>query len=148
MSLLVAAMAAGMMSAPPAVSSIAYEKFRRGKALYHFVQADMSAGTVSAKAVLASGLTSAWTMIGRNQPSVAITGTFFGPSSGYPVGDVLINGELKAHGQRGSAVGVDWDGDVEIFDTRFLEPVEWANYQWGLRGAVRLITDGVIHPNP
>jgi hypothetical protein len=144
-SLCVAAVAAGGKKIP---GPIAYDSFKHGKAYYHVVTADLSSGMVSAGTVHSPHLTSVWKLLAEGTPTVAITGTFFSPQGGQPVADVLVDGDLVASGERGSAIGVDWYGGVNIFDTRFGQNVDWDKYRFGLRGAVRVVTDGKVRPNP
>lgn len=134
---------------PPVKSaSVAYETFRSGRAGFHMVQVDLGAGAAQIKTIHNNGLTNVWNLIGREQPIFAITGTFFGPKSQVPVADVLVNGELRARGNRGSGIGVGYDGTVTIFDARFKEAYDWGMYQYGLRGGVRVISGGKVCPNP
>jgi hypothetical protein len=146
---IVATLCIAAVAAKKAPGPIAYESFLRGRALYHMVTADLSSGVVSAGTVHSPRLTSVWNLLNQTStPTVAITGTFFSPQGGSPVADVLVDGSLVASGERGSAVGVDWYGGVSIFDTRFRQKVDWDKYRFGLRGAVRVVTDGRVRPNP
>jgi hypothetical protein len=141
---------ATMVSAPsaPAARPIRYESFKHGKPYYHAVIADMTQDKVTAEAYYSSGLEPVWQLISVRQPAAAITGTFFGYESQQPVADVVVDGALVAEGHRGSAVGVDWQGRVHIFDTKFKSPIDWYSYRHLIRGAVRLISDGKVAPNP
>lgn len=132
---------------------IGYQAFKYGPNTFHVVTADMRSGMIGAATVHSPSLTSPWNLLNRlhapqAKPIAAITGTFFAPSSQRPVADVLIDGSLVASGSRGTAVGVDWFGGVKIFDKPYHEPVDWALYQYGLRGAVRVLSAGVVQPNP
>ena len=127
---------------------ISYRSFKTGYVYYHAVLADMSKDQVTAEAFYADKLTNAWKMIGVRQPAAAITGTFFGYKSEQPIADVVVDGKLMARGHRGSAVAVDWYGKVHIFDTPFKEEVDWYSYKHMLRGAIRLIRNGNIQPDP
>lgn len=127
---------------------IAYDSFIRNKALFHVVKADLASGLVNSSAVYHRGLTSSWKLVSGSNATVGITGTFFAPASGYPVGDVLVDGDLKVKGYRGSAVGVDHFGGVKIFDTRFKQEYDWSQYKFGIRGAVRIVSNGQVNPNP
>lgn len=129
-------------------SPVAHVSMVVGGARYHAVVVDLNAGKVSVKTVLANGSRSAWSMIGKDQPLAAITGTFFSPAQGIPVADVLVDGNLKATGDRGSCFGVDYFGACSIFDEHFRTPVEWSNFQYGLRGAVRVVSNGKVCPDP
>ena len=111
--------------------------------------ADLHGTGVHASTVLNHGVTSVASLVKRRTSTqAAITGTFFAPGYGTPVGDVLVDGNLMAKGYRGSVVAVDYDGDVHIFNTGFGHRVDYRDYQWALRGAVRLVQDGKVHPNP
>lgn len=134
----------GLCSANP----VAHLNFVSGKARYHAIVVDMAAGKVAVKTVMAQGGRSAWGMIGKDQPLAAITGTFFAPDQAIPVADVLVDGKLMATGDRGSAVGIDYTGMVNIFDQQFKSPVAWKSYQYGMRGAVRVVSNGKVNPNP
>ncbi|MCH8978847.1 MAG: phosphodiester glycosidase family protein [Armatimonadetes bacterium] len=127
---------------------IRYQSFKEGYVYYHAILADMSGDQVTAEAFYADKLTNAWKMIGVRQPAAAITGTFFGFKSEQPVADVIVDGKLVARGHRGSAVAVDWYGKVHIFDTPFKQEIDLYEYKHLLRGAIRLVRDGKVSPNP
>lgn len=132
---------------------ISYATFKHGSHGFHVVTADLRSAQLSAAMVHSASLTSTWNLLGslqvpESKPIAAITGTFFAPASQKPVADVLLNGTLVAKGSRGTAVGVDWFGGVRIFDKPFHEAVDWGLYQWGLRGAIRVVSGSVVQPNP
>ena len=134
--------------ADPAARPIRYESFKAGRSYYHAVVADMTKNKVTAETQYSNELKPVWQLISKRQPAAAITGTFFGYQSQQPVADVVVNGALVAEGHRGSAVGVDWDGNVHIFDTKFKQPIDWYSYRHLLRGAVRVVSGGKVAPNP
>ena len=129
-------------------STVAHTSFVVNHVRYHAVIVDLNSGKVSVKTVLANGSRNAWSFIGKDQPIAAMTGTFFSPAEAIPVADVLVDGALMAKGDRGSCVGIDYFGAVSIFDEHFQQPVEWANYQYGLRGGVRVVSNGKVCPDP
>lgn len=145
---LVALGAAGMVQAGEKSPAIAYGSFKYGKAYFHMVTVDLASGAAALKTVHAAKLVPAWQLVNQEQPVVAITGTFFGPKSQRPVADVLVQGQLVAFGNRGSGIGMRYDGSVNVFDTRFRQAFDWSEYEYGLRGAVRVLTRGVVQPNP
>jgi exopolysaccharide biosynthesis protein len=134
--------------APPTASPIGYELVRRGSAAFHVVTADLRSGAISAETVHSNGLTSVWNLLAKSKPTAAVTGTFFSPSSQRPVADLLIDGRLVSRGSIGSAIGVGWFGRVKIFDVPYHSPVDWSTYRFGLRGAIRVVSNGVVQPNP
>lgn len=144
-SIALAATLSGAKAPPPCV---AYDTFVHSKVRYHAVTADLSTGVISAETIMSGSPSPAWHMIGKEQPIAAITGTFFAPRGGIPIADVLVDGSLMAKGNRGSGVGVDHFGAVTIFDERFRSATDWANYRYGLRGAVRVVSNGRVQPNP
>lgn len=141
---LLAAGAVGTSAARP----ISYDSFSFHHHIYHVVAVNLSSGACAAETVHSDWLTSVHNLVDRSQPTVAITGTFFSPRSQKCVADVVVDGNLVAHGSRGTAVAVDWYGKVRIFDEPFNHPVDWSSYKFGLRGAVRVVDGGKVRPNP
>jgi exopolysaccharide biosynthesis protein len=127
---------------------ISYGMFMFGPGKYHKVTADLRSPAISPGAIHAEKLTSVWTLVEREKPLAAITGTFFNPRSERPIADVVVDGKLVATGNRGSAVAVDWFGQVHILDTQFQKSVDWMSYRFMLRGAVRIVTRGQVTANP
>lgn len=145
---LVAAAVLAMYGGKGEFRAIAYDSFKYARHYYHVVTVNLSAGTCKATTVHCDWLTSVHRLIEPKQPAVAITGTFFSPGSQKCVADVLVDGNLVAQGARGTAVGVDWYGNVSIFDEPFNKKIDWSTYQFGLRGAVRVVDGGKVRPNP
>lgn len=127
---------------------VGYELIVRGKAKYHFVTANIKSGRIAASTVHAPKLISVKDLLRPAKPVAAITGTFFNLQSQRPVADVLVDGTLVSRGSRGSAIGVNYFGDVDIFHDRYLKKTDWAEYQFGLRGTVRVIEKGRVCPDP
>lgn len=115
---------------------------------HHAVIADLNSGEVSAEIIHSERLTKPWTMIGNVEPIAAVTGTFFAWETGKPVAEVMVDGTLVSTGRRGTMLGIDWNGAASIIDVPFGGQVDWLPYRFGLRGAVRLIRDGEVVPNP
>lgn len=136
-----------LVATPPA-PAIQYAKFKSGKAWYHTVTARVSPDSYSVETVESHRLTSIRNLIAKPQPVAAITGTFFCPRAQRPIADVVVDGSLVAHGAIGSAFGVDWYGVPRIFDTRYGSVLDWGAYRFGLRGAIRVVSGGVVRPNP
>lgn len=128
--------------------SIRYQSLLLDRRVYHAVIADLNSSRVKAEMVHARRLTRPWEMISWGQPAAAITGTFFAFETQQPIADVLVDGVLVSRGNRGSGVAVDWFGGITVFDERFQHSTDWAGYRHGLRGAVRLIHNGNVNPNP
>jgi exopolysaccharide biosynthesis protein len=141
-------LAAAMVPVKPPARPIAYGTIGFNKAIFHVVKADLASGLVQPQTVYRPGLVSSWKLVTASDATVGITGTFFAPRSGYPVGDVLIDGDLKVKGARGSAIGIDHFGGVKIFDTKFGQEIDWSQYRFGIRGMVRIVSNGVVNPNP
>lgn len=142
--LAIVALAVAARAEPP----ISYQKFKFGRQWYHMIRADLRSPILAAEAIHSNGLIKPWKLIARREPIAAITGTFFAPRQGKAVADVLIDGKIVNRGSRGTAIGVAWDGSVKIFDQLYGQPTDWTAYQWGLRGAVRIVRAGKVRPNP
>jgi len=127
---------------------IRYSKFKNGKAWYHTIFADLSTGQVSPQTVVSPRLRSPKSLIAAANPTAAITGTFFSPQHERPVGEILVNGELRSRGRRGSILAIDWRGKAHIFDLNFGQRVPWMDYRFGLRATVRVVRNGSVAPNP
>lgn len=136
------------LAATPSAPPIHYERFAIGKAVYHTVQASLASGGFSLETVHSRRLTSVWNLVAAPRPIAAVTGTFFSPRSQSPVADVIVDGTQVSAGSIGSALGVSWYGDVSIFDRPFHTPVDWGAFRYGLRGAVRVVENGKVQPNP
>lgn len=149
MSLLIAGLTFASLGAKQvSLSPISYTLFKTGSAKYHMVTADVKSGRVAMETVRSNSLTSVWNLLRRGKPKAAITGTFFNPRSGFPVADILVDGKCTNAGSRGTCVGIDYFGGVSIFDVGFSRKVDWSLYRFGLRGAVRVIENGSVKPNP
>ena len=127
---------------------IRYSEFKVGHARYHVIIANVADPGVEATTVLSHGVSTVWGLVGTPHACAAVTGTFFAPRSGYPVGDIIVDGELKALGRRGSAIAIDYYGAPHVFDTEFGKKVDWTNYRWALRGAVRIVRNARPSVNP
>jgi exopolysaccharide biosynthesis protein len=110
--------------------------------------ADLSAHSIEARTTFSDDLQSPWALATAASAEVAITGTFFAPSDGTPVADVLVDGALEARGNRGSVFAVDEGGRPMIIDRPFRRKFDWTGFRHGLRGGVRLISNGKVNPNP
>ena len=140
--------AASFAPVASANTAVGYETFKSGGRRYHAVKADLASGLVSAETVYADRLVSPWALVTRSYPIAAITGTFFAPQDGTPVADVLVDGALVARGNRGSVLGVTDSGEIVIADKGYRRKFDWSGIKYGLRGAVRLISNGTVNPNP
>ena len=140
---LAAAVAGGGYNRP-----VAYDSFTFHRHLYHMVMVNLDCGACSLETVYSPHLTSAHSLVGQAQPIAAITGTFFQPGSSRCVADVVVDGNLVSSGNRGTAVAVDYYGNVTIFDEPFNRKVDWSAYKFGLRGLVRVVDGGKVAPNP
>lgn len=126
----------------------AHFTFNEGGNGFHAVVADIKNPNITATTQLSPRLTNIWGMLGKSQPVAAITGTFFAYENQKPVADVLVNGQLKATGYRGSIIAVDWYGNVSIVNAQVQKPFDYLGYRYALRGGVRVVDKGTIAPNP
>ncbi len=132
----------------PPVRHVTHTVVTYGRAKYHVLVCNLASPTLSAKTVHSNQLTNVWNLIGKEQPLIAVTGTFFSPKHQTPVADVLVNGKLVAQGARGSGISVGYDGVLSIFDEKFRHQKDWSSFQFGLRGAVRVVNASKVVPYP
>ncbi|RYG33211.1 phosphodiester glycosidase family protein [bacterium] len=118
---MMAMLAAAVVAAPHVeAGKIGYRVLSSGGHRYHVVQADTTEGFVSTRTVLRNGRVSPWAFVKREQPRVMMTGTF----------------------------GIRPDGTIALWDKPFKRKEEWDGFAYGLRGGVRVVTKGIVHPNP
>ena len=137
-------MTAGSLKSSP----LSYELLAHGKAKFHVITADLKSGQIEARTVHSPQLISVWSLLSHGKPVAAITGTFFSFGSQKPIADVLVDGNLVAQGSRGSGIGVDYFGAVKILKQSFRKGVDWRDYRYGLRGAVMVVSNGKVCPDP
>lgn len=133
---------------PPSMWPVRYDSFVSEGALYHEVRIHPDQTKTAMDVDFANAPKPFRLFADSTEPAVVVTGTFFHPRSGYPVGDIVVEGNLLAHGMRGSALRVGWDGKRSIFDTPFQGKVDWSEARFGLRGLVRVVQNGKVCPNP
>lgn len=138
----------GAASPQSAERAVQYLSFVQERATYHVVVADVTKDEVSVETKFALRLVPMGKLWEQDIPAAALTGTFFAWENQKPVGDVLLDGDLVAKGRRGSVFAVDWFGKAHIFHPGFRQAIDWFPYRFALRGAVRLVEDGKVVPNP
>lgn len=143
-----AGLAVIQFSSAAQLQPVEYKPVKWNKFTFHSVSVDLASESVMPAVVHSPKLESIWELVREDTPAVAITGTFFHTSSAYPVGDIVVDGQQTAEGHRGSVLGVDWFGEVKIFDSPFQRSIDLSQYRFALRGTVRLIRDGVVAPDP
>jgi hypothetical protein len=80
----------------------------------------------------------------RTRPAAALTGTFFSPRSGWPTGDIVIDGQWVATGRIGTAVAITPENEVRFVRLRRGQRRDWDEYATVLGGGPRLLTSGRI----
>ncbi|MFM9872841.1 MAG: phosphodiester glycosidase family protein [Fimbriimonadaceae bacterium] len=153
MKILLTAAAMALVVAANALSTVAdgaaaHYTFQYGSAGFHAILADTSSPSITATAQFHPRLTNVWNMIAETQPIAAITGTFFAYENQHPVADIVINGEQKATGYRGSILAIDWYGKVSIQNAITRKPFDYLGYRYAMRGGVRVVDKGEVKPNP
>lgn len=146
--LLIAVAIFSCLAFPQSQQHVSYGTLALGKAGFHYVIADLNSEAVCLETVFSDRLTSIGSLLGDEKPAAALTGTFFAWENQRPIAEVILDGEMVSKGRRGSVVAVDWFGKAHIFHPNYGEVIDWFPYRFALRGAVRLIENGTICPNP
>lgn len=83
-------------------------------------------------------------------PVAQITGSFFDLKTGWPVGDINIDGKPVYHdtAHRGAALVIGADRHIDILDHTPGGAKPWAKYQQVLQGGCRLLRHGKYACNP
>ena len=87
-------------------------------------------------------------MVRRAAPTVAVTGTFFSTRNHFPVGDIVIDGQLAHFGGVGTALCITDNNEVEFLQPKRYTHQDWSRFDFVLRSGPRLIHDGVVYVDP
>lgn len=118
---------------------------------YHVVVANLNSDDVKISGAVNKTIGRAepiWQMIGRTQPAVAISGTFFDTRSKRPIGSIVIEGEGKVDGYHGSCLVVDHFNQALILDPKWGRKFDMSLYRFVVRGGVRLLSGGELSVYP
>src|SRR5579883_1580859 len=88
-------------------------------------------------------------MIRRAHPTAAVTGTFFCTRSFFPIGDIVVDGQLAHRGGIGTGFCMTDQNDCEFVKPNHnYERVDWGKYDFVCCAGPRLVTNGVavVHP--
>jgi hypothetical protein len=133
---------------PASPGSLGYEKRRASGVPVHLVTVNLNDPNVKVSVALARGEVGRTEpfrgILRRTRPAVALTGTFFSPRSGWPTGDIVIDGQWLAMGRVGTAVAITPENEVRFIRTRGGQPRRWGDYRTVLGGGPRLLTSGRI----
>jgi len=127
--------------------NISYVGKKVDGAWYHVVVANLSSDDVKISGAVNNTIGRAepiWQMIGRTQPMVAISGTFFDTRSKRPIGSIVIEGEGKVDGYHGSCLAVDHFNQAVILDPKWGRKFDMSLYRFVVRGGVRLLSGGDV----
>ncbi|MHB9025392.1 MAG: phosphodiester glycosidase family protein [Armatimonadota bacterium] len=80
--------------------------------------------------------------LAKHQPLAQITGSYFSMRSGYPIGDIVVDGQWHYNGDVGSALVVRPDNTARIINLPKYWNGKWDGYETVLQGGVRLLQDG------
>ncbi len=87
-------------------------------------------------------------MIGRANPNVAVTGTFFSLGDLQPVGDIVIDGSLVHFGGMGTALCITPRNRAEMVTVTWGRHHDWSPYDFVVACGPRLLRRGRIVLDP
>lgn len=143
--------AAFAVAAVGRADNVAYAGRKIDGVWYHAIVANLRSDDVKVSGLVNETLGRAepiWKMIGRAQPAVAISGTFFDTRSKLPIGTIIIEGEGKVDGFHGSCLAVDHFNKPLILDPKWGRHFDISLYRFVVRGGVRLLTGGELTVYP
>jgi len=133
---------------PASPGSLAYQKRRASGVPVHLVTVNLNDPNVKVSVALARGqvgrMESFRGILRRARPAAAITGSFFSPRTGWPTGDIVVDGQWLAMGRIGTAVAITPENEVRFIRMRRGQPRRWREYDTVLGGGPRLLTSGRI----
>lgn len=133
---------------PAAPGSLSYQKRRAAGVPVHLVTVDLRDPNVKVSVALARGevgrMESFRGILRRARPAAALTGTFFSPRTGWPTGDIVVDGHWLATGRVGTAVAITPENAVRFVRLRRGQARRWGQYDTVLGGGPRLVTAGRI----
>jgi Phosphodiester glycosidase len=83
-------------------------------------------------------------IIDRTRPAAAITGTYFCPQSGLPVGSIVVAGRMVHRGLVGTAFAYTHERGAALVACRPGTAADWSRYETVLRAGPRLLTAGRV----
>lgn len=129
-----------------------YERWFIGRATYHVVRVDMGDPSVKVSPLLTArypgGDEPASRIIHRYCPTAAVAGTYFCTVSLRPIGDIVIDGDLRHFGGMGTALAITPDNEVAFIDVPYGHHVDWAGFETVLAAGPRLVQDGSVSLSP
>ena len=136
------------VAAPAQAASVGYRvEFVNGFGC-HVVQANLGSPGVKVTPIVSlsfpGGAEPMMTMCGREQPSAAVTGTFFSKTNLLPVGDIVIDGRLEYFGGMGSAIAITPDNRVVFQRLPYGRRQDWGEFETVLACGPMLLERGRI----
>lgn len=143
---LLASVALGAASSSQAAINVTYTKSKVAGVSVNVVTANLNSPDVCiTPAVARWGVGSCEpfrSMMKRTRPAAAIDGTFFCTRTLKPTGDIVIGGQLVWKGCLGTAIAVDYGGQVHFLPTRGNKAYHWYEYDQVLAAGPTLILGG------
>jgi tetratricopeptide (TPR) repeat protein len=119
---------------------------------YHVVRVDLHEPSVKVTPLLTlrypGGAEPANAFITRWSPAAAITGTYFCTVSRLPVGDLVIDGQLRHFGGRGRALALTPANEPLFTSVPFGRHVDWRGFESVLAAGPTLVRGGAIRLDP
>ncbi len=90
------------------------------------------------------GAESFGSMIGRTEPTAAVTGTYFSTTSYRPVGDLVADGRLLYFGGLGTALAITPDNSVVFRKVQRCRRVDWGQFETVVAAGPTLVWNGQV----
>jgi hypothetical protein len=142
--------AAGLASAAE-VRSVAYDARPVLGVSAHVITVNLNDPHIKVSVATASGFPRAHEpfgqLVGRVAPSAAVTGTYFHRGSFYPVGDIVVDGRVRARGRVGTTMAITPYNEATFAPAPRGGYADWAEYETVLGAGPRLLTHGEVAVN-
>lgn len=83
-------------------------------------------------------------MLARTKPVAAINGAYFAKDTKYPIGDIVVGGEVIHQGRMGTALTITADRKLDIRRVERHRTQDWSAFETVLACGPALILDGKV----
>lgn len=109
---------------------------------------DLRSGRYAVRPVVAAGSRgeSFTSLVEREKPYAAVTGTFYDPDY-RPQGDIVAGGKVLSRGHHRQGVGFTASGRIRFLERRINQRINWAGFSAGIASGPRLVRSGRLDVN-
>ncbi len=128
------------------VNSVRYQVYRVNQIRVNVISVDLHDRSLLVTPALAYNRPgkrqSFISFLNAHQPLAQITGSYFSMRSALPIGDIVIDGQLRHMGPVGSALAIRHDNSAVIVNIPYNWYYSWPGFESVVKGGIRLVQEG------